>query len=218
MPRHPAGGRTNLQADLLGDGGASPLHDDPMSSSAPPASPPISDAGDGGGLLRRRASSAKDHPDRHKELAILSIMCQGIIFLSCIAGCYALVYFQTVFIPFTFAVFLSYVIEPVVQLIMKAEGMALGWCGCCKGKTAATNELTSPSRASSRGSLQQMGVGGGASSYLFGDTRPRGDGSLDSNGAGFSARTTGSVSSSLAPTVSTVQVCLLLYLLPTNVN
>ena len=63
------------------------------------------------------------------QLAV--VLCSTAILTAAVLGGFVLVYFQSVMIPFTVAVFMSYVIEPLVQLTMRAIGWLTSSC-CCR--------------------------------------------------------------------------------------
>ena len=80
----------------------------------PPLSPRCSDPGNG--------NLAQQH-------VILSILTKSVLFLCCLGSGFVLVYFQSVLVPFTIAVFLSYLMEPLVQGVMRL--LAIGCGKCC---------------------------------------------------------------------------------------
>ena len=66
-----------------------------------------------------------------QQAQVAIVLCSTAILLGAAVGGFVLVYFQSVLIPFTIAVFMSYLIEPLVQLIMRLIGCATSRCWCC---------------------------------------------------------------------------------------
>jgi predicted PurR-regulated permease PerM len=73
-----------------------------------------------------------------QQAQVAIVLCSTAILLAAVLGGFVLVYFQSVMIPFTIAVFMSYIIEPLVRLIMRAIGWltASCWCGSCFMRTS----------------------------------------------------------------------------------
>jgi len=72
-----------------------------------------------------------------QQAQVAIVLCSTAILLGAAVGGFVLVYFQSVLIPFTIAVFMSYLIEPLVQLIMRLIGCATSRCWCCGSCSAA---------------------------------------------------------------------------------
>jgi hypothetical protein len=132
----------------------------PKAVTIPPPSPAAAAIGPG---LQFRSDGDKEAALLlSQQRGILVTLTKAVLFLCCLAVGFVLVFFQSVLVPFTIAIFLTYVIEPLVQLIMRLQSIAIGRC-CCRrrggGGVAAAD-------------------GGGSSSSLLGSLQAGGEGMM----------------------------------------
>lgn len=93
---------------------------------------------------RSSGSTTLSAHEAAERAQVASVLTGTALLLSATLVGVILVYFQTVLVPMTLAVALNYLIEPVVQLIMRLIGCGGRLCRCCRSRRGGSSGTGSP--------------------------------------------------------------------------